>query len=1388
MLSRQRVLLFVLLTSCFPFIATLLSAEEVWDVPAFSADPESLRRAAAEIKPGKDADATILLNEHLASLDATGKILKKHHMIYRIETKDGIEIWAKIRGEWSPWYQSRPEIRARVISPDGTVHTLDLKTLADIPVRESSSDIYTDRRAYGGPLPALAIGSIVEEEVTTRDTTPFFSGGSIERYGFAWDVPVTKTRFVLSHPDSLPVHYVLHQLSDAKVSKETSEGNERIVVEKGPIEGYSDELTHTPPEVVLYPTIEFSTAISWQQVATEYARQVEEKLRTSDVQALITKLQLANASGVDRIGRIVSALHKNVRYTGVEFGESGLIPQTPGEVLKRKYGDCKDKATLLIAMLRAAGIPAHLALLSAGPGEDIDPELPGMGRFDHAIVYVPGADPVPELWIDATDEDARVGDLPAVDYGRWALIADEKTTALTKTPELTSEKNRHVETREFTLANFGPAQILEKDEQFGPTEGEYRDYYGGEAKKVREDSEKYVKEEYLADSITSLEKTDPADLAQPFVVTYRAKGRRGFTEIENATVYIRQSGIFDGLPDYFYREEKKEKTESQEDQPQPRTVDWMIRPFLTEWRYKIVAPDGFKVRALPADKDEQLGTAHFSQKYTSSQGGSVVEATLRFDTGKARLTVEEARRLRDAVVKVRSADGTSINFDQAGYSLLSAGKTKDALATDRQLVSAHPKDALQRVRLAKVLLAAGLGEKARAMIREATVIDPGSARAFNEQGWILEHDLIGRRFGKGFDHAGAVAAFRKAKQLDEKDRAVRANLAILMEYDQDGTRYSKQADLEGAITEFKELKKLDEDYAKSYETYIPYDLWYLGKFKELSDYVASLPASDTQKAFTLAAIAATNGPEAAMKRSLEITSEEQDRSKALLTAGRLALRIRNYPVAAELLSSAAQGQANESQMTPFLTVLKKTKPYQELKIDDSKPESVLQRVLGVMLTGEMDLEKLKALLSEKILHSSGRSDLQDTEKLLQVTMFQLRSMAEKSGLTLQTLADVALSAARFSVEGDDGLGYKITVQTPGAAAQDAFVVRENGQYKMVEFSEGSSRVPEDIAWEVLARLEKNDLAGARKWLDWARERVHINSGDDPLSGQPFPHFWTKGQQGDGAAIRTAALILLRSSQLKDQNLGAFINARNIAKTDADRAQLNLVLAYAYLSQQRWAELRDVSLELLKAYPDSLTAYRFVASAYAQLKQFDEWEKLLQVRLEKYPDEEDYVISAAELARYQGQFDKSRTLLKVLIDRGKASASGLNSYAWDALYIGRPVDQDAIDAAQRANDLTKNANFSIQHTLACLDAAIGKTKEARELLLKAMNEANLEEPDSAIWLGLGMIAEQYGEPEAALAMYARVEKRNPDSPASDYVLAQQHLVGLRSAGVSAKAGQ
>jgi tetratricopeptide (TPR) repeat protein len=101
-----------------------------------------------------------------------------------------------------------------------------------------------------------------------------------------------------------------------------------------------------------------------------------------------------------------------------------------------------------------------------------------------------------------------------------------------------------------------------------------------------------------------------------------------------------------------------------------------------------------------------------------------------------------------------------------------------------------------------------------------------------------------------------------------------------------------------------------------------------------------------------------------------------------------------------------------------------------------------------------------------------------------------------------------------------------------------------------------------------------------------------------------------------------------------------------------------------------------------------------------------------------------------------------------------------------------VTNDAIEASHQANELTRNANFSDLHTLACLYAAQGKAAEARQVILQGITTANMAEPNSAAWYLFGSIYENYGIQDAAIAAYQKVEKPvSVVSPVDTRVLAQ-----------------
>lgn len=109
-----------------------------------------------------------------------------------------------------------------------------------------------DRRVLRAPLPAIAPGAVVEEERTVRESSPFFSAGSVSRIYVGRSVPVQRTQLVLEAPSSLPMHYEIHLLPDVHPQRREADGRVTVAFEIGPMDALEDE---DPLSRVMYPLI-----------------------------------------------------------------------------------------------------------------------------------------------------------------------------------------------------------------------------------------------------------------------------------------------------------------------------------------------------------------------------------------------------------------------------------------------------------------------------------------------------------------------------------------------------------------------------------------------------------------------------------------------------------------------------------------------------------------------------------------------------------------------------------------------------------------------------------------------------------------------------------------------------------------------------------------------------------------------------------------------------------------------------------------------------------------------------------------------------------------------------------------------------------------------------
>jgi tetratricopeptide (TPR) repeat protein len=1356
----------------------------------FALSSADLKIASDAVPVTKEYPAEILYEEGIYRIGVDGTLKYQHRLIYRVDGESAVKGWAEVSTAWDPWFENQAQIHARVLQPNGVFVELDQKTITDAPVKAEDSETFSSQHVRRAPLPGMAVGCIVEETENLDENTPYFAGGALYRFAFRENVPSGRTRLIVELPSGTPYKDLTHEVPGLSVSRTEADGTRRIVYEATGLGASHDSDIDLPTNTPATPMVEFATGTSWGAIASGYSALVDPQTVTAEAQAILPKD--LPATRMAKIQAIVKQLHHEVRYTGVEFGAARLTPQRPSEVIQRHYGDCKDKANLLVAMLRAARIEANLALLTTGPGRDVDPGLPGINRFNHAIVYLPaGAQGEDPLWIDATAEYFAVGTLPYMDRGRNALVISPETVRLTRTPDPRPEDSVLVETRTFKLAEFGPSQVEEVSDTNGYIDANYRAAYGGEVTpKIHEDLERYVKNAYLAKKLSKLEHGDSTDFDHGFNLTLVADGAmRGDSSLIDAAVAIFPSSTANSMPKWFSTtppvpgpdmsaDAKHELELAQNSRP----ATFTFSPYIYEQRARILVPVGFTLRALPADKTTQLGTATLTESYSAAEPG-VVTVTFRFNSGPAMLTVEQALAMRTALLELHKRDYVGIFFDQSGVKALTAGHIREGLEIDRDLIASAPSDALHHLHLARALLEAGIGNEAQAEAKRATELNPTLSPAFATYGWTLEHSALGERFGKGFDLPGAIAAYKKALALDSEGNDPRFDLAILYEFDAQGIRYAADSDMAAAIQGYKDLIELNkskgDDALVQYRENLLYALMYAKQFTELDKMLATLPSTNSHRAIAITSAAAQRGTAAGIAEADRGNNATTDRNKNLRLAGTQLANLHLYDLAAEMIGAGMEGGDNAAGAARQIELYKGLKTVSLEPLPATNPAGPVRLGMVGMLAGTITHDQMAGMTS-KHAYSSPESMEMNIRKGMAGVGF-MRRLAEKSDMTESVMFDLIAGNTMYSAKGDDEHGWAIVAQIPGADPDHTFVVKEDGLYRIAAGDKDSTDDNTEAGNEVLWALQNGKPELAKALLDWKRDLTHRQGGDDPFEGPVLPRFWTIGSTKPGAdspeAMRLAAISLLVGSMDAKPYLAEIAADREKA-TGPRQIDLDLLLATSAIYAEQPAIGLPAAKRLMEQEPDSMVALNLAGQGYALLNDAASWQALLAPRLKKRPDDRDLLAAQVRVYELALDFKAAQAAAQKVLDSGKATTGDYNNYAWIGLFHD-DLGDDITKAAQQAVQMGKNSGFAELHTLACIYAAQGKTTEARQVLDEAMYAGNMAEPNSPVWYALGLIYEQYGARTAALDAYRRVQAHEFDDHSyidttSTYVLAQNRI--------------
>jgi len=286
-------------------------------------------------------------------------------------------------------------------------------------------------------LPPLSIGDVVEVEYVREDVAQSFFGDYFgHREIFKQRIPIDEKILALRVPDERSFYFHKRNM-DVEPSFERDQGKGTItyVWVKKDLPKLEEEPA-MPGLAEVSPVLEISTFEDWDAFNKWYWNLIKKQFEVSpEIRKKVLELTSGMETDLDRLRAIYNFIATEVRYNAWEFGIHGFKPYNAATIFTRRFGDCKDKATLLSVMLGEAGITAYPVLIYANQrrGEE-DLTLPMVHHFNHCITFVPPANGREELYLDGTAQFHSAHELPTMDRGAKVLVVEPERGPIQQIP------------------------------------------------------------------------------------------------------------------------------------------------------------------------------------------------------------------------------------------------------------------------------------------------------------------------------------------------------------------------------------------------------------------------------------------------------------------------------------------------------------------------------------------------------------------------------------------------------------------------------------------------------------------------------------------------------------------------------------------------------------------------------------------------------------------------------------------------------------------------------------------------------------------------------------------------------------------------------------------
>jgi len=691
----------------------------------------------------------------------------------RVQSDAGVQRMGQLVFGYSSANEQMEMAYVRVRCPDGTVIAASAADVQDLPspvAREAP--VYSDFREKHITVPGLQPGQELEYSIVVRTEKPLIPGQFWTEYSFEKQVIVLDEELEINLPRQRAIKLKTQPGFEPQISDEGDRRIYRWTSSNRKRESDSDKKKKPKRPKPELPDITLSTLNGWDEVGRWYWELQKDRIvPTAAVRAKAEELIRGRSTDLEKVEALYDFVATNFHYVSLSFGMGRYQPHPAGDILSNRYGDCKDKHTLLASLLEAVGLHAYPALINSS--HEIDPEVPSPSQFDHVITVVPLQEQY--VWMDTTTEVAPFRLLAFPLRNKQALvIPGDRPSSLVQTPADPPFPNRQEVEIEGKINDLGKLEATVRQTTRGDNELALRAAFRRISSRQWKDLVQTLDALYaLPGEVSEIQAGDPDDTSKPFRFEYRVSQPNYLDWSARKT----QPALFLpilGLPEADTEAEDKNEALRL---GAPAEVDIRLKLELPR-RYSVRAPVAVTVKR---DYGEYRSTYSLEDNRVTAERVLVTRmrelpASRISDYAAFRRTVrsdaEQKLQLETTVTGTPAIreNAKSEDLHESGLAALRNHNYELAVELFQRVVALDPKNKYAWNNLGRAYLAMQKPDDAIRAFQKAIEVDPYDEFAYNN---------LGLAYWRQQKYEEAAGAFHKQLELNPLDEFAHGNLGAM---------------------------------------------------------------------------------------------------------------------------------------------------------------------------------------------------------------------------------------------------------------------------------------------------------------------------------------------------------------------------------------------------------------------------------------------------------------------------------------------------------------------------------------------------------------------------------------------------------------------------------